>query len=100
MATAGVQDHEIRGLTLGSSRMEGEEEVAQPPDHGEKSSWPELVGSWYMDAAFTIAHERPGVSVHFYDFDWTGPPPAGFDPKRVALFSDAHNLVSAVPKIG
>lgn len=82
--------------------MEREEEVARPPepDHGNKSSWPEFVGTWYMDAAFTITHDRPGVSVHFYDFDWTGPPPAGFDPKRVALFSDANNLVAAVPKIG
>ncbi|KQK09124.1 hypothetical protein BRADI_2g46176v3 [Brachypodium distachyon] len=75
--------------------MEGRK-VPRPRDD-DKTSWPELVGGDYMAAAFAIMQNRPDVRVFFHG---SAPPPAGFDPKRVALFYDAHHIVTSVPNIG
>jgi hypothetical protein len=68
-------------------------------DGGKKTSWPELLGRIDVDAARAILKDRHDVRVYYHDYGENAPPP-GFDPKRVALFSDSKLCVVTVPKVG
>jgi hypothetical protein len=84
------------GATFSSWARKG----AAPPGGGDKkTSWPELLGRIDVDAAHAILQDRHDVRVYYYDYGENAPPP-GFDPKRVALFSDSSLCVVTVPKVG
>ncbi|CAL4890331.1 unnamed protein product [Urochloa decumbens] len=63
-----------------------------------KSSWPELLGDTATAAAAAITRHRPDVSVVMYrpgsriDQD--------YNPERVRLLLDNHDIVTDVPVLG
>jgi hypothetical protein len=82
------------GATFSSWARKG---VAPGGGGGGKTLWPELLGRIDVDAAHAILEDRHDVRV--YDYGENAPPP-GFDPNRVALFSDYNLCIVTVPKVG
>ena len=63
-----------------------------------KSSWPEMVGKHFVEAAFVIKSERQDVIVEFHTAD--DPQPPDFDAHRVCVFVDANLIVVRTPVVG
>jgi hypothetical protein len=67
---------------------------------GEKTSWPELVGTQTNPALVIINHDRPDLTIVLLQVGAAASPP-GFQDWRVCLFFDEQTgLVAAVPAVG
>nr|CAZ96169.1 putative proteinase inhibitor I13, potato inhibitor I [Saccharum hybrid cultivar R570] len=70
-------------------------------DDDQKSSWPEMVGTHFVEAAFVIKSERP-AGRHIVEFHTADDPqpPQDFDAHRICVFVDANLIVVRTPVVG